>query len=56
MQVYFVLYSGGKKNPDDRTFCYFIKKRTNESETAKQSRKTVNLYLKYNMYKWFCSF
>ena len=42
-------YSGGKKNPD--LLLFYQKKRTNYSETTKQITKTVNLYLKYNMYK-----
>ena len=34
-----------------RTFCYFIKKEQTRVKRPNKSRKTVNLYLKYNMYK-----
>ena len=34
-----------------RTFCYFIKKEQTRVKRLNKSRKTVNLYLKYNMYK-----
>ena len=39
-----------------RTLCYFIKKEQMRVTQPNKSGKQLYLYLKYNMYKWYCSF
>ena len=44
-----IMYSGGKKNPD--LLLFYPKKEQTRVKRPNKSQKTVNLYLKYNMYK-----